>query len=333
MRRTIAILGIFALVTLAREASADSVAGVDFNAPVQSFWGPGGTALAFDEGGSAGFNVLGGRAGVGFTVEASTGTVSGSYGGDLSIAHPDVYNGGSTPLAIPISFGGAGGSLATSFGARMDVFGFASNIDAGIFGTLNIHLSAPPFPIGNTLPTSASTLPGIGSTRSFSGRTNFDIAAFDFSIGPATIIEFGPTFKVTQSSSFRPTGISGLLEYVHRDTGLTLTKSFDLGTAPEVSFPLSGWWDFSLRDITLHNVFSTGFDGAIGGYFDVIIAGRKELTTANFNLFDVSPFGLGFSKDRVDNAFSIRAAPEPGTCVLLGAAAGLLLLRRRRRRA
>ena len=90
----------------ARPAEADSIHAVGFTAGSQAFWGPGKSAASLDEGGESSIGLLGGRVGVGFNVDASSGTVSGSYGGSLSFAAPDTFALGSGAFAIPVAFSG-----------------------------------------------------------------------------------------------------------------------------------------------------------------------------------------------------------------------------------
>lgn len=172
------------------------------------------------------------------------------------------------------SFWGPGKSAAS-----MDVFGFARELDFGIFGTLTSQVSAPSFPLGNNLNTSRSFSRNLGSTQSWSGSTNLDISAIEFPPDPFTLVEAGPTFRVTQGSSFRATGISGTLVYTNRATGTTRSTSFSAGAGPLVDLSEGGWWDFSVRDLLLSNSFATGFDAAIRGYVDVYGLPRYELTT------------------------------------------------------
>jgi hypothetical protein len=307
-------------------AGADTVKTIDFIAATQSFWGPGGSANDLDEGGRTP-----GSVGFGFDVDASTGTVRGDYGGQLAFFFPGEHMAGS-PLAIATSFSGGNGFLTTRLGAQMDVFGFVDVVIPVPLAPdipIDIEVSIPPFPLGNFLDGSRNFNLGLGGTTSVTAVTNFDINAFAAAGG---LVEFGPTFKVTQASTFRPTAIGGTLVYTHRDTGLSFSTPFNAGHAPVVQFPLLGIWDFSVENLVLANVFATGFDGAIGGYVDIFILGRDEITTRNFDLHDVSPFALTFSTVDIPNAFSITATvPEPSSLALLGAAAGALLVWRRRR--
>jgi hypothetical protein len=322
------LAGIAALVIGLRTAEADSFTTVDFVAATQSFWGPGGSAADLDEGGRTPGDI-----GFGFSVDASTGTVRGDYGGSLGFLFPDAHVVGSGPLGITTSFSGGNGFLTTRLGAQMDVFGFVDVVIPVPLAPdipIDIEVSIPPFPLGNFLEGTRNYNLGLGGTTSVTAVTNFDINAFEASGG---LVEFGPTFKVTQASTFRPTAISGILEYTHRETGLTFSTPFTVGSTPVVDFPLYGVWDFSVKNLTLANVFATGFDGAVGGYVDIFILGRSEITTRNFNLLDVGAFGLTFSMVDIPNAFSITAAtPEPSSVVLLGAATGVFLVWRRRRR-
>jgi len=328
------------VLAAAGPAHADSVHAVSFTAASQSFWGPGKSAASLDKGGETYISLLGGKVGTGFNVDASTGTVSGSYGGDLSFEAPDVVGFGSGAFAIPVLFSGGSGSLATRFGASLDVYAFARNLDFGVFGTLTTQVSVPPFPFGNNLNTSKSFSRNLGSAQTWSGATNLDISAIEFPPDPFTLVEAGPTFKVTQGSSFNATGIQGTLVYTNRATGTTHSTAFAAGAAPIVDLDEAGWWDFSVVDLVLDNRFSTGFDGAIGGYVDVFGFSRQELTTKNFNLFDTASFGLAFDRPDIGNAFSIFAdtaaagtpTPEPGTLALCGIGLAVLVIRRRRRR-
>jgi hypothetical protein len=315
-----------AVALLSGAAGADTVRAIDFIAATQSFWGPGGSANDLDEGGRTP-----GAVGFGFDVDASTGTVRGDYGGQLAFFFPDVYFVSDGPLAIGTSFSGGNGFLTTRLGAQMDVFGFVDVVIPVPLAPdipVDIEVSIPPFPLGNFLDGSRNFGLGLGGQTSVTAVTNFDINAFAAAGG---LVEFGPTFKVTQTSTFRPTAIGGTLVYTHRDTGLSFSTPFNAGQAPAIQFPLLGIWDFSVENLVLANVFATGFDGAVGGYVDIFILGRSEITTANFNLHDVSPFGLSFSTVDIPNAFSINAVPEPSSLALLGAAAGALLVWRRRR--
>ena len=111
----------------------------------------------------------------------------------MSLFGATIHDLASGDYGLDSSFSANTGTLSTSFGAEIDVYGFVKSKS----------LSAPGFPKGNTLKTSGSSKAGLGGNKSFSGKTNFDITAF----GIPYLAEVGPTFKVTQSSKFKPISI------------------------------------------------------------------------------------------------------------------------------
>ena len=315
------------VIGAAPRAEADAIGTVEFSAGSQSFWGPGKSAASLDKGGRAGVSILGKDVGVGFNVDASSGTVSGNYKGNLSLLGAASHDLASGLFSLDSAFDATGGSLSTKFGASLDVYAYVEGI---------AKLSFPGFPKGNNLNTSGSINRELGVNRSFSGSTNLDLNAFDI-----WILSAGATFKVTQASSFKANSIRGNLTARHVDSGATQRRSYTIGDAIDLDLGQAGDWVLSLSGLRLSNTFKTGFDGAIGGFVDPP-GDRKEITTKNFNLFDTSSFGLSFgsanwaSSMRV-NVFdssinSTEPVPEPGTLVLLGAVGAFVVIRRVRRR-
>jgi hypothetical protein len=79
-----ALVAMFA-IGAAPPAQADAIGAVKFTAGSQSFWAPGKSTASLDKGGKVSVEILGKDIGVGFNVDASSRTVSGSYGAGLSL--------------------------------------------------------------------------------------------------------------------------------------------------------------------------------------------------------------------------------------------------------
>lgn len=315
------------VIGAASRAEADAIGSVEFSAGSQSFWGPGKSAASLDEGGRAGISILGKNVGVGFNVDASSGTVSGNYGGKLSLLGAGTHDLADGLFSLDSAFDATSGTLSTKFGASLDVFAYVEGI---------VTLSFPGFPKGNNLNTSGSINRELGVNRNFSGFTNLDLNAFDI-----WVLSAGATFKVTQASSFKARSITGTLTARHAGTGATQQRSYTIGDAIDLNLGRTGFWDLSLSSLRLANTFKTGFDGAIGGFIDPPGA-RKEITTKNFNLFDTSSFGLSFGAADWGRSMRVQVTdssgiptepvPEPGTLVLFGAVGAFVAYRRVRRR-
>jgi len=306
-------------------ARADAIGALDFKAGSQSVWGPGRSSASLDEGGDVSVPIFGVDVGAGFNVDASTGTISGNYRGDLRLVGGATHDLASGLYALDSSFDATSGTLSTRFGASIDVYAFAGSF----------QLSFPGFPKGNNLNTSGNVNVELGSNKSFSGSSPFDLDALD--VGVASV---GATLRVTQGSNFRPTSIAGTLRAVHGATGTTLSRSYTIGDAIGLDLGLAGDWALSLDDLRLNNVYNTGFDGAIGG-FATFLGGRAELTTKNFDLFDSRSFALSFGRLDWSNAYTVTVVdstpsgpapvPEPGTWALFGIAGAFVAVRRLRR--
>jgi len=314
------------VIGAAPRAEADAIGAVSFSAGSQSFWGPGKSQANLNKGGSAGVSILGVDVGVGFKVDASSGTVSGSYGGNLSLLGGSSHDLASGFFALGSAFDANAGSLATKFGASIDIYAYAEGIGS---------FSFPGFPKGNNLNVSGSINKEIGTQATVSGSTNFDLNAFDI-----WIVSAGATLKVTQASKFKATGISGKLTATHVGSGTTVQQNYTIGSAIDLDLGLVGDWVLSLSDLKLANSYQTGFDGAIGGFVDAF-GDRHEITTTNFNLFDTASFSLAFGTSAWGGSMTVsvydsslagsQPVPEPGTWVLLGAAGAFVAFRRRRR--
>ena len=326
------LVATLAVALAVSEARADAIKTVTFTAGSQGFWGPGSSANSLNKGGRTGEN-----AGVGFKVDASTGSVWGTYGGSLKLLGANAHDLASGSYSLDSSFTANTGRLRTSFGAQIDVYGFVGSAS----------LSAPGFPKGNTLTTAGSSqaqlggTPPFGTGKTFSGNTNFDILTF----GIPYLAEVGPTFKVTQKSTFKPISISGTLRALHPASGTQLSRAYTVGDDVDLALGETGTWLLSLTGMSLQNTFKTGFDGAVGGFIDVIGLPRAELTTKNFDLFDGKSFNLNFGSQSWGNAMKLvvtdstaqpdpnpQPAPEPGTIVLFGAVGAAVAYRRWRTR-
>jgi hypothetical protein len=313
-----------AALLLAGTAAADSVESISFVAPTQSTWGPGGSKAAFNSSGK-----VGGATHLGYTSKASTGTVRASLAGNLSFDFDAIVN-PTDSMRIGMGFTRTGGSFRTDLGAEFDVF---ANVNVGRW---DFKLSAPGFPVGDSLSASKSVT-GLGKKATDTDQANFNISAFWF-LG----VEMGPTFGVSQTASFLAKSIAGTLVYTHRNTGTTRTAAFKVGEGaydPFVKLDKSGAWDFALANVRLANTFTTRYDAKLGGFIKVPFVDPFEWTPTGFPIMSKS-FSLGFNSISKDRAFKIfvdspepAPVPEPGSLVLLGCgilAFGIVRARRRR---
>ncbi|MFB0525509.1 MAG: hypothetical protein ACETVZ_08190, partial [Phycisphaerae bacterium] len=86
---------------------------LDFSAPIQSFWGPGGSFEYFSKDGSTG-----GSIGINYSTRASTGTVEAKFPGALSVAYENSpYGTGVEYLDMHFAGGPGGGYFDTYLGA------------------------------------------------------------------------------------------------------------------------------------------------------------------------------------------------------------------------
>jgi len=329
MRRSLIWAGaILVLAASAREGRADSMTSLTFSAGSQSFWGPGASAASLDAGGSISTEIFGVEVGVGFNVDASSGSVSGNYRGDLSLFADGSHDLASGLFRFDSAFDATGGTLSTGFGAFIDAYAYADGI---------VQVSFPGFPKGNSLNTSGAVGVELGTSKTFSGSSPFDLSAIDL-----WVVSAGGTLRVSQSSTFLPTSITGTLSAFHAATGTRIDTAYRVGDAVDLALGLTGDWSFSLLDMHLNNSFRTGFDGRPGAYIDSVL-GRAELTPVTFDLYDTRSFALAFGEREWLDAWSVTVTdsralgggdpvPEPGTWALVLVAGALGLARRARRR-
>lgn len=240
-----------------------------------------------------------------------------------------------------------GGKTGSSAGVGFNVDDDTGSVWGTYGGTLKL--------LGATSHDLASGSYGLGSSFAVgSGKLSTSFGAqvdvFGFALGKqlsAPGFPKGNTLKVTQSSKFKPTSINGTLSAYHAATNTLLTTSYSIGGALGLALNQPGSWVLSLDDLKLANTLSTGMDGAVGGYIDVIAVPRLELTTKNFDLFDGKSFGMKFNQHDWTNAMTVNVfdssaivsdpttpqpTPEPGTIVLIGAVGAAVALRRWRGR-
>lgn len=196
---------------------------LDFKAPTQSFWGPGGSSASFDYSGSVGWTVpvVGTHISAGYSVGASSGTVSGEYAGQMSVVYqPQLASPGATTLqlyyqnGLPDTIGLCHIAPSHCFGGRLPADSLTS--DLGTHATL----SAAGYSVGPDFTLSASN-PMFGSylgqtiSASASDPTAAQLSAIDLGV-----VSAGVSLGLTQTDQLTATGISGDLYYSRQGSGV-----------------------------------------------------------------------------------------------------------------
>jgi hypothetical protein len=303
--------------------------GLTFSAGSQSLWGPGGSSASFAASGSAGIpaTFLTPAVGAGYSLSASTGSVSGNLSGSLSASYPDRLAAPGT-ANLSLGFAITGGSVQSRLGARANVTGYIH--DVPFFGPWNFCIYCANYALDTNILLSGASF---GSQRSDGDRFDLLGVGPDLTVLGATVAKAQVTLGIDQTARFTPRTVFGDLVYTHRETGLQRLLSFDVVTAPtfDVHLDLPGIWDFGFLDVDLDNRFSTSIGGSLA--IDVALLGviSERFAFANLNLLNTPSFGLDFGSRTVSSAFSIEVVPEPSTALLLGAGlAGLAISGRSR---
>jgi len=310
-----------------------------FSTSDQSIWGPGGSTVGFDFSDSVSFDIpLGlGSASVGYSIGASSGTVSAGFDGTMSVDYTGSLTApGTTSLSLgyqgkPFSIGcqqpqgliciptlnPPGGTLSSSLGAHAQLTSSVGNVGPDV-----------------TLETDAIFTPVLGNAVNNSDS----ITAIQLPVIDVFVAAAGVQMGVTQDISFTANAIEGSLVYSLQGSGATNSMPFSLsnsGTNLAVDLTQSGIWDFWFVDQTLANAFSTSFNLDLGVFASTevgcgFLALESCETSKNLispNVFNVDPFALAFNNISNMNGFSIEVGsnggpvsslPEPSTLAMLG---------------
>jgi hypothetical protein len=305
---------------------------LNFVAPTQSLWSPGGSTASFGAKGGVSVGIFDLFS---YDIGASSGTVSGSFQSTLQLDYSDYAKvNGTTQLSLGLLGGGGTSRIKSDLGAKVLVevveidllnLNYALEIDK----TSRVKLDQPL--------TGTDTVPLVGKSVS------------------VLVAEAGASLNVDQRDSFTVDGISGTLAYQPRFGGAVHKLGFDIDTPATSLLSLHldsvGMWDFWLEDLTLNNRFSTDFDGSLVfweehvsgvdwcyGWFGVkypcgFKETRNEVKLASIDLYDTKPFALDFNRvsDRT-HRFSIMVVPEPSTSALAALSLVLALTLTKRRR-
>ena len=307
--------------------------------PEQSLWGSGG-ANDFGTSGSADV----GGVGFSYNTSADSGTVSASFTGDLLIDYTSTLLApGTTSLGLSFPGDTGGVELHSQLGADLKVTASALGASIDIINEnylLKIDKNDSPAELNQQI----------------SGKDSVTVGNSGMSLG---LFKVGADYDIEQTDKFEATAIDGTLAYSLSGSSMVSLMSFTLDTNMEQSFNLEldqiGTWDFWFVDIMLDNLFSTSFDAELVIYEEHYVPeicywygipypcghyDRNELTLADLDLYNGSPFALDFNPISYDSAlFSIEVGttpdpvPEPSTILLLGCGlAGLAFYRRREKK-
>ena len=307
-------------------------------ATVGSLWGSGAAMPAIGVSGNVDLTVIE----IGYDIGVSAGTVAASYDGQLVVDYtPTVVAPGTTSISLDFLGDENGGQINTELGAFIEVtatvpvFGSATLLDLDYM--LNVDESFTP-----------------ELDQPIAGSDTVTLAGYGIDIGFAAV---GAEFNIEQQATFEATALPGSLVYSLVGSTETHTFDFILDTSSALSVDLdlseTGTYEFWFSYLELANDFSTSFDAELTLYEEhtVLHANgwpwnwywsdvRNELTLADIDIYDGSPFTLGFNTISTSTLFTIEVGaeyavepvPEPSTLLLLGSGlAGLAFYRRKRK--
>jgi hypothetical protein len=308
-----------------------STLDLNFHAPTQSFWGPGGSHLNFEKSGT-----FGTKAGITYEAKASTGTVTADFNGDLSVLYDDQLDGPGT-ANLDLSFSGDpnGGLLDTLLGASLGVDWFVDvdipdEVDWLPWVPDRINKSGELYSLGYSLDIDETFTPAFHSPVS----GNDEVAIEGIST-EGIFVDVGLDLEVDQTANFRAKGIQGVTRARHRDSGMTSYDPFFLDVmltnlSVPIELPKAGYWDISFVDLDLLNDFSTGFDLELEPYIEVdaiVWSKRWDIEVPGISIYDTPTFSLAFDSlytQEISILVTPEPVPEPTTIALFGI--GLLSL-------
>jgi len=308
-----------------------------FVAPSQSFWGPGGAAASFASSAMFGSHWLG----VSYGVAASTGTIGGSYGGQVAGRYSGDVDLGSAWSGV-FSFSGiAGYQLSSLIGAQIDVTAHALQGDVCIL-CANYALSGQ-----------LTSGPALDRSTTASDKLIFASPGIGANIGVGSI-KAGVDLAIQQNLKFTPLAVSAVLE-ARSPSGRVLQERllFDTdGASVRVAMvlPERGLWQFDFTSLQLVNQFDNDFVLGIDPFVQYTVGVRcgdpgtntdngwfclsddkATFHLAGVNLYNGTPFSLAFNGPDLQ-AFTVYQNPEPAGHALLLAALGAAALAGRPRR-
>jgi hypothetical protein len=291
---------------------------LDFVAGTQSLWGSG-SGANFGNSNAVSLGIVE----IGYNIGASTGTVSGQFQGDMSVSYADSLSvPGTTSLNLSFLGDPIGGRLTSDLGAWAHVY----------VGPIDIVNEDYALNINEVY------APQVGQQVSGSDSATVGSAG----IGIPFIAEVGADFDIEQTDTFKATTIDGALAYSLRGSGAAPTLvpfslTTDAGLTLDLGLNEVGTWDFWFVNMMLENAFATSFDAQLVLYEEHIGCGflglelcRNDLTLADIDVYNGSPFALAFNSIDTTSAFSIEVAsaqvPEPPSLPLLAMGLAIMLV-------
>jgi hypothetical protein len=338
MRHLLTALALAGCAGSAQAIPVTSTFNLDFSAPTQNFWGPGQSAASFD------FDkfILGNSSfGIRFETGASTGTVSATYNGALSVSYDDLVQAGTVGIDLGFVGDASGGSFSTSLGAFAKATAYFPVIG-------DVTITNPNYSLATSSTYTPSPLDSPSDSDSFAPAA----ATIGPNIGVGSA-QAGIDFSIVQNSTHSIDAVNGLVFATHQDSGEIRSATFSLSAVDSILLDLDliGIWDVQILDLSLDNTFFTDFDlsfdpfiqytlgagcGDAGtnsdnGFF-CIDDGRLDTTLATVDLFSNTPFALAMNTSTTLSTFQIAVVPEPETYALFLAGLGLTGWMARRRR-
>lgn len=332
-----------AILTMIGQAEANiATSELKFEAPSQSFWGPDSSPADFNRNG----NLIGSsELGISYSLKASLGTVSGSFGGALNVNY-DNFLTGSGLWNPTISFSGLNGKIESLLGARFDVLA-----NFAIPNLVSIHTCI------------------ICTDDSLDPRSKFSPSLNKFESEPDSITVASPEvyhlglglgevfagfdLAFDQSLDFSALDINGEIIAKNNKSGETIDHHLGIDLVNNIAYfhPFVfgvGTWDISFENLTLGNSFSTrlglsldpflGYrmginygncgdpgsdaDNGSGCWGDDKFVGHLGHAHTDF-YHTPHPFRLDFS-ELSGPTLTVSVVPEPVTYVML--LAGLIVL-------